>query len=89
MAETNTITTKRCYGCKISLPLANFNKNKSKKDGLASECRSCTKQAGKIGYARHKERRDEGSRKYRAENLEARRAYDREYSKTRDKEKTI
>jgi hypothetical protein len=33
--------TKRCTGCKKELPLADFYKDKSKEDGLATRCRKC------------------------------------------------
>jgi epoxyqueuosine reductase QueG len=34
---------KNCYKCGVTKPLDAFNKNKSKSDGLASECRRCQK----------------------------------------------
>lgn len=34
---------KKCAICKKEKSLENFNKNKSKKDGLSTDCRSCTK----------------------------------------------
>lgn len=56
MAETNTITHKACAKCKSVLALSMFNKNKSKRDGLGTECRPCA---------------NSHSKKYHAENLEA------------------
>ena len=35
--------TKRCYACGRTLSLDCFNKNRAKKDGLATECRACKK----------------------------------------------
>lgn len=32
---------KRCGGCGTTQPLTNFSKNKSKKDGLQAQCKSC------------------------------------------------
>lgn len=55
MTETN-ISTKKCAKCKSILPLGSFNKNKSKPDGLGTECRSCV---------------NAHSKKYHSENLEA------------------
>jgi hypothetical protein len=36
---------KRCCTCKSNLELSHFNKNRSKKDGLANQCKSCHKSA--------------------------------------------
>lgn len=36
-----TMTTKRCRHCKQEKPVTEFNKNRSKKDGLRSDCREC------------------------------------------------
>lgn len=36
-------TTKVCTCCKIAKSILEFNKNKSKKDGLSTECKSCIK----------------------------------------------
>ena len=40
MSETDYIA-KKCAKCKEVLPLTSFNKNKSKPDGLGTECRIC------------------------------------------------
>lgn len=37
------MNTKICFKCQQDLPLSSFNKNSSKKDGLAHECRECKK----------------------------------------------
>lgn len=55
MTETN-ISTKKCAKCKNVLPLSSFNKNKSKPDGLGTECRPCA---------------NAHSKKYHADNIEA------------------
>lgn len=34
--------TKRCRHCMVEQPLSHFNKDKSKEDGKASNCRKCT-----------------------------------------------
>jgi flagellum-specific peptidoglycan hydrolase FlgJ len=38
---------KKCYKCQESKPVADFYKNKSKHDGLTSECKICNKIANK------------------------------------------
>ena len=35
------MTTKKCTKCGIEKPLTEFDKDKSKKDGHASNCKSC------------------------------------------------
>lgn len=47
---------KKCAKCKNVLPLSSFNKNKSKPDGLGTECRPCA---------------NAHSKKYHADNIEA------------------
>lgn len=36
--------TKRCSTCKVDKCLAEFHRNKARKDGVASECKSCWRQ---------------------------------------------
>ncbi len=40
------LTTKLCRTCDETKPLPEFNKNRSKHDGYASQCRDCTRSAG-------------------------------------------
>lgn len=42
---------KTCYKCKIEKSLESFHKDKSRKDGLHTECKDCTKAYGKAYYA--------------------------------------
>lgn len=44
---------KKCYKCSTKKDISQFNKNKSKKDGLATECRSCTKKYAKKYYGKY------------------------------------
>lgn len=55
MTEQNSNTIKRCTKCKETLSRESFNKNKSKGDGLATECRACTKVQGKKYHAENHE----------------------------------
>ncbi len=41
---------KKCYTCKETKPLTGFNKNKSRKDGLNSICRECSKARSRKHY---------------------------------------
>lgn len=41
--------TKKCAGkCKLVLPVNEFNKNKSRKDGLEPDCRSCRRERDRL-----------------------------------------
>lgn len=42
--------TKRCSGCKRTLPASEFNKHSKRKDGLQNYCRECAKEASRKGY---------------------------------------
>lgn len=48
---------KCCSKCKETKPFTEFNKNKSKKDGLQAHCKSCCKAARKAWYEANKERK--------------------------------
>lgn len=43
---------KRCTGCKITKPLTDFNKDRSRKDGLDWYCKVCNR--NNLQYRRHK-----------------------------------
>jgi len=58
------LIVKKCCACKQAKPLDAFHKNKSKPDGLATQCKPCTRVYNK---------------KYRDQNLESIRASDRAY----------
>ena len=47
---------KTCSKCKIEKEVSEFNKNKTKKDGLQFECESCRKKLNKEHYQANKER---------------------------------
>lgn len=59
---------KYCYRCKETKPLSAFCKNRAKKDGHATECRSCSKERlmewKKNNPIRAKELRKESDKKY-------------------------
>lgn len=44
---------KTCFRCKLSKPLAEFNRSPSNKDGYHSYCRECQKAHYRENYARH------------------------------------
>jgi hypothetical protein len=43
---------KICPSCNVNKPLSDFNKNKSRKDGLQRQCRNCTQLADKKCYTK-------------------------------------
>lgn len=47
---------KLCYTCKTEKNEREFNKNKSRKDGLNSICRECSKERSRKYYADNKEK---------------------------------
>lgn len=57
-------TTKTCTKCGRELPLSEFNKCKSKKDGLQLYCKECLKQ----WRAEHAEHKKQYNKQYRADN---------------------
>ena len=46
---------KYCYGCKETKPLSAFGKNRSKADGLATECRECKRAVDRIYISKNAE----------------------------------
>ena len=61
---------KYCYKCKENKPVEAFNKNKSKKDGLSTECRLCKRQGDKTYYQSNAKQIKQTVAKYRQENPE-------------------
>ena len=43
-------TLKTCYKCSTNKPLFDFNRSKSRKDGVQSICRECSKEVNNLGY---------------------------------------
>jgi len=70
---------KKCTKCKALQPLANFNKDSSRGEGLNFRCRTCD-----AAYrASNRARLREANRVWRAESQEYRRAYNRSYRQER------
>lgn len=90
VAEGTAPTEKRCSKCGEIKPLDAFAKQRSRKDGRRSHCRSCiaAQQATKKGeyaarhrrwYKNHQALIVQRSRQWRADNRERHRAYSREW----------
>ena len=58
-------TTKRCSNCGQYLPLSEFYKRKTFKDGLDYWCKSCYREYNKIRYETHQSDMLSHTRKYR------------------------
>jgi len=61
---------KYCYRCQQEKPLDAFTKNKSKKDGFATECKTCKKLLDKIYFEKNAEKIKGSVAKYRQLNKE-------------------
>jgi hypothetical protein len=61
---------KYCYKCQETKPFDAFGRNKSKKDGLSTECRECKRQGDKAYYMANSEQVKQTVAKYRQKNPE-------------------
>lgn len=61
---------KKCYKCNQTLSLDLFNKNKSKPDGLATECKNCKKQQDKEYQTKYKDKIRRSKHEYYLEHKE-------------------
>jgi len=68
--ESTVENYKTCSKCKQTKPLELWGKNKSKKDGLASECKSCHKESSKTWRANNPEEQKRRSREQHHKNKE-------------------
>ena len=69
---------KICCICKVEKPISEFNKNKSKKDGLSTDCRECTKTYLEEYRLKNKDKLLAQSRSFKDKNREAINAKNRE-----------
>jgi hypothetical protein len=68
---------KTCSTCKIEKELSEFTKDKSKRDGFHSQCKSCKKE----NREKNKERKKEYDRIYQKQCRERKKEYNRIYQK--------
>lgn len=73
------LTLKTCSACKECKPPNDFNKNKSKPDGLGTECRQCRRVYDKKYREQNFETIRAASRVYYQLNKEARKEYNQNY----------
>lgn len=82
MADDNcTTATKRCSSCKEHLSASLFNKNRSKRDGIADSCRECMKAYLKKYHAANLEAHAERMREHYQANKEAYKARSRKWER--------
>jgi len=60
---------KKCSKCGIQKPLSDFNKNKSKNDGLGTECKPCARQNLKKWQSENPEKQKANKKKWYKNNL--------------------
>jgi lipocalin len=70
---------KNCTTCKVEKPLDAFYKNKTKKDGVASQCKVCCKVSQKEYRLKNKEKIAVQDKEYRLKNQEKLSVYGKEY----------
>jgi hypothetical protein len=64
------MNNKFCYKCNQNKPLESFGKNKSKKDGLSTECKPCKKLQDRSYYKNNIEQVKQSAKQYRELNPE-------------------
>ena len=70
---------KYCYKCKMEKDESEFHKNKSKKFGLASQCKNCVKNCNKKYYAENKTKILRQNKNYFQENKTKKLNYNKNY----------
>jgi hypothetical protein len=70
---------KFCGGCKEELSIEQFSKDKSKLNGIKSNCKECTKKYCKAYYETNKEKLKEYKKAYRQTNKEQIKEYKKAY----------
>lgn len=68
-------TTKRCTACDTIKPLGEFNKNRTRRDGLSSQCRECARSYGRLWRAANPDAYADAIRQSKAKNPEKYRAH--------------
>jgi hypothetical protein len=72
---TTTPTMKTCGKCKRTLPVSEFSKDRSRRDGLLYRCKACDRQY----RVEHRKERNERQRRYYARHADRLHAYYRQY----------
>jgi len=83
VANMSTKDTKKCCKCQLFKPIVEFNKNRTKIDGLSTECKPCSKIYKKNHYIIHCDEIKTKSAIWQSTNKEHRRVYMQGYMKER------
>lgn len=70
---------KTCRKCQRTLSIESFKRDSSRADGRSSRCLDCTREEGRLYFARHQEEGRARARRWRENNRERHRAYSREW----------
>jgi hypothetical protein len=73
------IKTKTCSKCKQTKDIGEFSKDKKRKDGLRTQCKSCASEHSKAYHQKNKEAIAEKNKAYRQENKEELAEYRKAY----------
>lgn len=73
------ITEKFCHKCQTLKPVGQFSRNKTKKDGYATQCKTCCAEYSKEYTREHKDEKKEYDIQYYIDHKEERRQYRGEY----------
>jgi hypothetical protein len=79
MAEANISTTKKCSKCKNVMVVDLFHRNKSKWDGLASNCKRCVKENNSNYYASNTGKVNAQNKEWRQKNIEKKSEQDKRW----------
>ncbi len=77
---TETIETKKCYGCKENKPLCDFPNRRDSKDGKAGSCKCCKKISSQKWYSENKDITIDRAKKWNENNTERRKEINKEWS---------
>jgi hypothetical protein len=61
-------TTKTCTSCQVQKNIDDFNRDKSRKDGLQNRCKECKRATDRKYVSEHKEQNKKRSREWRSSN---------------------
>ena len=76
MADVHSIT-RLCSQCRLTLPVSEFNKDKTSGDGIRYNCRNCQKENRRAWYLKNQEREIAKSAQWAKDNPEKAREKDR------------
>ncbi len=79
LTSTTEKSVKTCHGCSAALPLTSFYRNKKRKDGVQTRCKSCMSIHAASWYTRNKSRHRSVGQQYYLNNIESLTQYARDW----------